>query len=148
MPQSLSNILIHIVFSTKNREPLIARVIAPDLYRYIASISEAHHCPSHQLGGTEDHVHMCCSLARTQTCARLVEEVKTGSSKWMKGKGVAGFAWQNGYGAFSVGEEQLEALRNYVENQPGHHARVSLEDELRELSRRYCIPYDERYVWE
>ena len=150
MPQSLSSVLIHIVFSTKNRVPLIPAEVASDLYRYMTSISRAHGCPAHQIGGTEDHVHICCSLARTQTCAKLVEEIKTGSSKWMKTKkpSLARFAWQNGYGVFSIGEEQLNALRKYIENQPEHHARVSFEEEVRELLGRYRIAYDERYVWD
>ena len=150
MPQSLSNVLIHIVFSTKNRTPLIPAVIAPDLYRYLASISQAHGCPAHEIGGTENHVHICCSLARTQTCAKLVEEIKTGSSKWMKTKTppAAGFAWQNGYGVFSIAEDQLSALKRYIESQPKYHAHISFEEELQELLRRYRITYDERYVWD
>jgi REP element-mobilizing transposase RayT len=86
VPQSLSNILIHIIFSTKNRAPLIPTETAPDLNRYVASISQGHGCPAHQIGGTQNHIHVCCSLARTQTCAKLVEEIKTGFSKWMKAK--------------------------------------------------------------
>ena len=150
MPQSLSNVLIHIIFSTKNRAPSIPAKITPDLYPYLASISRAHGCPTHQIGGTENHVHICCSLARTQTCGKLVQEVKAGSSKWLKTSDppVAGFAWQNGYGVFSIAEDQLGALKKYIEDQPEHHARVTFEEEFRGLLKRYRVPYDERYVWD
>jgi REP element-mobilizing transposase RayT len=150
MPQSLSNILIHIIFSTKNRAPLIPTETAPELYRYMASISQAHCCGAHQIGGTENQAHLWCSLARTETCEKLVEEIKTGSSKWMKAQArVSGtFAWQNGYGAFSVGQDQLDALRKYIEKQAEHHARITFEEEFRELLRRHRIRYDERYVWD
>jgi putative transposase len=149
VPQSLANILLHIVFSTKDRAPLIPAEAASGLYEYPAAISRAYACPAHEVGGTEDHVHICCSLARTQTCANLVEEIKKGSSKWMKARTrpVMGFAWQNGYGAFSIGESQLSAVKDYIRHQPEHHAAVSFEDELRELLRRHGITYDERYLW-
>lgn len=148
MPQSLSNVLIHIIFSTKDRAPLIPTESASGLYGYMASISRAHGCPAHQIGGTENHVHICCSLGRTQTCARLVEEIKTGSSKWMKAKipPVPGFAWQNGYGVFSVSEDQLAAVRKYIEGQPEHHAKMTFEEEFRELLKRYRVMYDDRYI--
>jgi len=150
MPQSLSNIILHIIFSTQYRAPMIPTEQAADLYRYLAAIARAHGCPAHRIGGTENHVHICCSLARTLTCAKLVEEIKTGSSKWMKLQlpQAAGFAWQHGYGAFSVGESQLETLKRYIENQPKHHARFSFEEELREMLRRYGVSYDERYIWD
>jgi len=137
-------------FSTKNRAPLIPTETSSDLYRYLAAIARAHDCPAHRIGGTENHVHICCSLSRTQSCAKLVEEIKTGSSKWMKTQvaSAAGFAWQNGYGAFSVGESQLEALKQYIGNQSEHHARLSYQEEFRDLLMRYGITYDERCVWD
>ncbi len=133
MPQSLPNIILHIIFRTKDRAPLIPRTTAPDVYRYLAFISQAQGCPAHKIGGTKDHVQMCCFLARTQTCARPVAEIRTGSSRWMKTQApsAAGFSWQNGYGAFSVGESQIEAL-----------------EELRELRKRYGTSDDERDVWD
>jgi REP element-mobilizing transposase RayT len=129
---------------------LIPAETASDLHRYLASISLTHGCPAHQVGGTRNHIHICCSLARTQTCAKLVEEIKTGSSKWMKTRipRVAGFAWQNGYGVFSIAEDELSALTRYIESQPKHHARMTFEEELRELLKRYRITYDERYIWD
>lgn len=92
---------------------------------------------------------MCtpAALSLPLTCARLVEELKTGSSKWMKAT-TAGFAWQNGYGAFSIGESQVEPLKRYIADQPRHHARLTFQEEFRELLRRYGVAYDERYVWD
>jgi putative transposase len=150
VPQSLANILLHIIFSTKDRARLIPAEATSDLYEYLAAISRAYACPAHEIGGTENHVHICCSLARTQTCARLIEEMKKGSSKWMKAGArlVAEFAWQNGYGAFSTGDGQLSAVKEYIRRQPAHHAAVSFEDELRELLRQHGITYDERYLWD
>lgn len=150
MPQSLSNILLHIIFSTKNRERLIPAEVTSDLYCYLAAISANHGCTAYQIGGTEDHIHICCSLARTQTCAKLVEEIKTGSSKWLKAKNVPGssFAWQNGYGVFSIGEEQLACLKEYIANQPLHHTQITFAEELRGLLQQYHVRYDERYMWD
>jgi putative transposase len=150
MPQSLSNILLHIIFSTKNRMPLITSDNTSDLYAYIASISRAHGCPVHQIGGTENHIHICCSLARTQTCAKLVEEIKTGATKWIKTKGLAfaSFAWQNGYGAFSIAQDQLDAVKQYIKNQQHHHTKVTFEEEFLALLKRFNVPYDEKYVWD
>jgi putative transposase len=87
MPQSLANVLVHIIFSTKNRSPLIKPEIETELYPYLASIFKACRSPAHQIGGTEDHIHAVCSLSRTITLANLLEEVKKSSSKWIKTKG-------------------------------------------------------------
>jgi REP element-mobilizing transposase RayT len=113
MPQSLANILVHVIFSTKNRVPLILPEIEGELYPYLASICRAHGCPAHAAGGTENHVHIACSLGRTVSVSDLVQEVKRNSSKWIKTKGARyrAFAWQNGYGAFSIGQSQLGALK-------------------------------------
>jgi putative transposase len=150
VPQSLSSILLHIVFSTKHRARLIPAGIAPELHCYLAAVARDHGCPAHEIGGTEDHVHICCSLARVQSCAMLVEELKTCSSKWMKTKAaaLAEFARQNGYGAFSIGEDQLAAVKAYIAKQPEHHATTSFQDELRSVLARHRVAFDERYVWD
>ncbi len=104
MPQSLSSVLVHLVFSTKNREPLISRDIRPQLHGYMVGILNHLKCPSIQTGGVDDHVHILFALHRTKTIAEIVEEVKKSSSKWMKAEGrVKEFSWQSGYGAFSIG---------------------------------------------
>jgi len=150
MPQSLSNVLLHIVFSTKGREPWIDEGIEMELFKYIAGICRNQGCPSHAIGGSDDHIHIACTLGRTITIAKLIEELKTDSSKWMKSSGrkFARFAWQNGYGAFSIGQSQLEDLRAYIANQREHHGRASFQDEFRALLAKYEIEYDERYVWD
>ena len=148
MPQSLSKILVHLVFSTKNRQALIADDTKERLHGYIAGILEHIGCVPIQTGGTADHLHVLFALARTITMSKVVEEVKTGSSKWMKTQGVPSFAWQNGYGAFSVGESQVEAVVRYIQRQEEHHRRRSFKVELRVLLERYHVPLDERFAWD
>lgn len=106
MAQSLSNVLLHLVFSTKNRHPWNNVEIEDELFKYIAGICRELKCPAHKIGAADDHIHIVCSLTRTLSISKLVEEIKTGSSKWIKTKGdrYNGFAWQNGYGAFSIGQ--------------------------------------------
>lgn len=150
MPQSLSNILLHIVFSTKERRPLIRPAIERELYRYLASVCRACDSPAHEVGGTQDHVHIICSLARTTTVSGLLEEVKKRSSKWIKTKGkeYRFFAWQRGYGAFSIGTSQLPAVSRYVAQQKEHHKKRGFKAEFLALLRRYGVAYDEQYVWD
>ena len=148
MPQSLAKILVHVVFSTKNREPMIAGEIRPALHAYITGILENLRCPSLQTGDTADHVHTLLSLGRTWTVADVVEEVKKSSSKSMKQQGIASFFWQGGYGAFSIGESQLRALVSYIGEPEEHHRHLSFQEEFRRLLERYGVAYDERYVWD
>lgn len=150
MAQSLSNILLHLVFSTRQRQRWIDESIADELHDYIGGTCRELKCQPHRVGGTEDHVRIACSLSRAMSVAKLIEEIKTSSSKWIKTKGhrYSNFSWQSGYGAFSVGQSQLGDLRNYIIHQLEHHARVSFQDEFRKLLERYEIPYDEQYVWD
>jgi putative transposase len=150
MPQSLANILVHIVFSTKNRVPLILAEIEPELHPYVASICRECRSPAHQIGSTDDHVHIVCSLGRTMAVATLLEEIKKSTSKWMKTKGnqYAQFSWQAGYGAFSIGQSQLDAVKHYIAGQREHHHRRTFQEEFRDFLAKYQVPYDERYVWD
>ena len=150
MPQSLSSILIHLIFSTKNREPFISEVIEKELHPYMAKIFRELKSPSLTIGGTDDHVHILFSLGRTITIADIVEEVKTESSKWIKTKGqeFENFYWQRGYGAFSIGQSQVTTLKRYIARQRIHHQRVTFQDEYRKFLKSYGIDYDERYVWD
>jgi REP element-mobilizing transposase RayT len=150
MAQSLSNILLHIVFSTKNRRPVIDQNIELELYKYLATACNTLECSSHRIGGVEDHIHIACSLSRTISVSRLVQELKQDTSKWIKTKGpqYSDFAWQNGYGAFSIGQSQLDDLKRYIANQREHHRRITFQDEFRDLLKRYEITFDERYVWD
>jgi putative transposase len=150
MPQSLSSILIHLIFSTKNREPFITPAIEPELHPYMASIFRALKSPSLTIDGTNDHVHILFSLSRIIKIADLVEEVKTESSKWIKTKGTEfrNFHWQKGYGAFSIGQSQVPIVKRYIAQQKPHHQRVTFQDEYRKFLKSYGIDYDERYVWD
>lgn len=150
MPQSLSRILIHLVFSTKNRERVLSPGIQSELHPYLAGILDNIQCPSLQVGGVEDHVHMLFGLSRTRTMADVVETVKTSSSKWIKTKdaGSADFRWQSGYGAFSVSQSDADAVISYIRNQARHHQKMTFQDEYRRLLERYQVAFDERYMWD
>jgi REP element-mobilizing transposase RayT len=150
MSQSLAAILVHIVFSTKNREPLIQPAIEPELFAYIAKICQSARSPALIINGMPDHIHMLVNLGRSKSVADLVEEVKSSSSAWMKtkGHGFEQFYWQNGYGAFSIGQSGMKPLKDYIFRQKELHLRRSFQEELRLLFRRYGIQHDERFVWD
>ena len=150
MPQSLSSILIHLIFSTKNRDPFLTPDIDAELYPYMASIFKALKSPALIINGASDHLHTVFSLSRVMTIADVVEEVKTESSKWIKSKGreFRNFYWQSGYGAFSIGQSQVPTVRRYIGRQKQHHRRVTFQDEYRKFLKAYDVEYDERYVWD
>ena len=149
MPQSLSQIYVHLVFSTKGREPFISTAIQPKLHAYLAGTLNAIDCPAITVGGMPEHVHLLFRLARTMTLSEVVKAAKVESSKWMKEEGGLGeFAWQAGYGAFSVGASQLETVVHYIQNQAEHHAERSFQEEFRRMLGLYQISYNEAYVWD
>lgn len=148
MAQTLSLNLIHIVFSTKQRIPLISEEISSALHAYMAGTARRLDCECFRVGGVQDHVHLALRLASTRTSAKVVSEIKTASSVWMKQQGVAKFAWQRGYGLFSVGPADLGALIRYIDGQRQHHAKRSFQDEMRGFCEKYHVAIDERYVWD
>ncbi|TDU66222.1 REP element-mobilizing transposase RayT [Prosthecobacter fusiformis] len=149
MPQSLAQIYVHLVFSTKGRESWVAEMIQPGLYAYLAGTLNAIACPVLCVGGMPDHVHVLFRLARTVALSDAVKAVKVESSKWMKEEGGVGeFAWQGGYGAFSVSASQVEAVTHYIRNQEQHHTGRSFQEEFRKLLDVYQIEYNEAYVWD
>ena len=150
MSQSLADILVHFVFSTKNREPLIDPNIEVQLYPFLVSICSTHKCYAHKIGGTADHLHFCVSLHRTATISSLVEDLKKNSSRWLKTKGqqFQEFSWQRGYGAFSVSASHKDAVLGYIENQKEHHKKISFQDEYRMILRKYNVAFNENYVWD
>jgi len=150
MPQSLSYILTHIVFSTKDRAPMLDATVRPALHAYLATVARNVDCECFRVGGVADHVHLAVRLSRTLTMAKLIEELKTSSSKWLKTQSpaLASYAWQRGYGAFSVGPSDLNALLQYIDNQEEHHRTRTFQDEYRAFFTKYGIEYDERYVWD
>jgi putative transposase len=151
MSQSLAKILVHTVFSTKQRRPLLRdKLLRDELHHYIGGILTNLECQPIITGGANDHVHVLCALSRTCDAAEMVKELKRGSSLWIKTKtaDLNDFAWQSGYGIFSIGFSQIESVRHYIEGQDEHHRTVSFQDEYRQLLKRYEIQFDERYVWD
>jgi REP element-mobilizing transposase RayT len=150
MPQSLSEILVHLVFSTKNREPFLRDSIEGELYAYGTTVLKNLDCPALAMNGTADHVHALIRLSRTKTVADVVEELKTSTSKWIKTKGpnFRGFHWQSGYGAFSVSPSNAAQVVDYIRQQKKHHRGQSFQDEFRALLAKHGISLDERYVWD
>ena len=151
MPQSLAKILVHTVCSTKDRRPYLRDpALRDELHRYLGGILTNLDCQPVIVGGVQDHVHLLSVLSRTCPPADMVKEVKRGSSLWIKQRDPAlrGFSWQNGYGIFSIGFSQIKEVRDYIAGQAAHHRKVSFQDELRALLRRYEIAFDERYVWD
>mgnify|MGYP000887653131 FL=1 len=150
MSQSLSCVLLHIIFSTKDKYPFIQPDIETDLFSYTAAIARKQGCPAIIINGMPDHIHVFCNLSRTITIAQLVEEVKTSTSKWIKSKSpdYQKFQWQTGYGVFSVSQSKMMTVKGYVENQKEHHRMQSFREEYRIFLREYGVAYDERYVWD
>jgi REP element-mobilizing transposase RayT len=150
MPQSLAKIYIHTIFSTKNRNPLLANEWRDELFHVLGGTANNLGCQSLIVGGVADHVHMLFQLGRTIAIADAVGKIKSTSSNWVnQTRGLpAEFHWQAGYAAFSVSQSNVESVRDYIRRQPEHHARQSFQDELREWLRRYEIEWNETYVWD
>ena len=151
MPQSLVQIYLHIVFSTKHREPLLADATFRErTHGYLMGTLENLGCPRLKIGGVADHVHILCRLSRTIEVADLVRDLKRDSSKWIKEQNprLGHFHWQSGYGAFSVSPSHVDALCAYIANQEEHHRQESFQDEFRRLCHKYGVDFDERYVWD
>ncbi len=150
MPQSLASVLVHLVFSTKHREPLITETIEPELHKYLSTVFRGCDSPALLVGGYNDHIHALFSLSRKWAIADIVEEVKTSSSKWIKTKGdeFRQFHWQSGYGAFSVSQSNVEQVKTYIANQREHHGKQDFQHGYRFLLKKYEIEFDERYVWD
>jgi putative transposase len=151
MPQSLAKILVHTVFSTKDRYPFLSnKPLREELHQYIGGILSNLDCQPIIVGGVADHVHFLCALSRTCEASEVMKETKRGSSLWLKTKSadLHEFAWQSGYGIFSIGSSQIEAARTYIAGQEEHHRKISFQDEFREILRRYQIEFDEGYVWD
>jgi REP element-mobilizing transposase RayT len=150
MGQSLSNILIHGVFSTKNRAPWISCGIRPKLHAYLGGLLRNQGCCPLEIGGVEDHVHVLFILARTVTVADGISILKANSSRWLKSQGhdLEPFQWQSGYGAFSVDSSQVEVVRRYIREQESHHRQACFQEEYRSFLREHGIQFDEKYVWD
>lgn len=150
MGQSLNKIYVHLVFSTKNRQPVIDDFIKDELFSYLGGICRNLECNSIQVGGYKDHVHILCLLSKKIALMKLLEEIKSNSSKWIKTKGTEfkDFYWQNGYGAFSVNPTEIEIVKKYIINQKEHHQKRSFQEEYLAFLNKYNVEYDEKYLWE
>lgn len=150
MAQTLTSVLVHIVFSTKHRADLITPEVEPELFAYMGGILKNENSVLLASGGTMNHVHLLVSQSKNVALSDLVKEVKQGSSKWIKTQGqeFADFHWQDGYGAFTIGKSQVATLRSYFAKQKVHHQKQTFEDELRQVLQNYEVEYDERYLWD
>jgi REP element-mobilizing transposase RayT len=151
MGQSLAQIYVHLIFSTKGREPvLIDADLRERTHAYLAGICRNQDSPALIIGGTEDHVHALCRLGKQIAISDLVRELKRDSSTWIKTQhgDVSGIHWQAGYGAFSISPGHVVDLKPYIANQIEHHRQESFQDEIRRVCSKYGVEIDERYVWE
>ena len=150
MGQSLVKNYIHIVFSTKHRESLIPDSIELELHNYLGGICNHLECQVVKVGGYKDHIHILCLLSKKTTLVKLMEQLKSNSSKWIKTKGneYSNFYWQDGYGAFSVNPSEIEIVVNYIANQKEHHSKKTFQAEYKAFLKKYRVEYDEKYVWD
>jgi putative transposase len=148
MPQSLSKIYIHVVFSTKYRRPLISEEIRQNAQAYFVQVGANLGSFTEEIFIMPDHIHWLCTLPRTITVADLVKNVKISTSIKYKTITQCNFEWQKGYGAFSVSESGLVPVKNYIKNQHDHHKKTYYQDEFRRFLEEYRIEYDEKYVWD
>ena len=151
MPQSLTQLYVHLVFSTKNREPWITPELRPQTHQYIGGVCKRLESQPLQVGGVSDHVHVLALLSKKLAPTEFVKEVKSRSSRWVKdqlGNNRNQFAWQAGYGLFSVSPGHVDVLREYIQNQDTHHRNETYQDELRRLFKKYEVTFDEKYVWD
>jgi len=150
VPQSLSQLYVHLAFSTKNREPLLPVPLRASMHAYLATVLNNSGSPAIRVGGTSDHIHALFRLSKNHSLADTVEEIKTSSSKWIKtqARALANFHWQSGYAGFSVSPAEVQKVAEYIINQETHHRVVSFQEEFRKLLESHGIEYDERYVWD
>ena len=149
MAQSLTKITVHIVFSTKNRQPILSTAIRNDLFAYIVGILNSLDCVTLSINGTEDHVHILTVMAKTISLSKMMQDVKGGSSRWLNAQTTIAepFAWQAGYGAFSVSESQISKVVDYIAGQEEHHRTTTFQDELISLLKKHKIEFEEQHIW-
>src|SRR5258708_11188840 len=146
MPQSLARLWVHLIFSTKDRYPFLSdKTTRLSMHAYLATVLRSHDCETVIVGGIDDHVHALFALSRTHSIAHVVQEIKRTSSAWIKEKSHAQrqFHWQSGYGAFSVGQSQLDRVTRYIEQQEERHCGSSFQDEFRSFLKKYKVEHDE-----
>jgi REP element-mobilizing transposase RayT len=151
MPQSLTQIYLHIIFSTKDRQPFFKdKTIRERVHAYLTGICRNLECSSLFVGGVEDHVHLLTRHSKNISVANFLRELKRESSKWIKTLDPAfkKFHWQNGYGVFSLSPSHVEVVKKYIQNQEEHHRRETFQEEFQRICRKYGVEIDARYVWD
>lgn len=147
MPHTYTNLLFHIVFSTKDRIPFIKSDLEERLYEYIGGTIRGLGAICLEIGGVEDHIHILVKLKPTLNISKFLEKLKPSVTKWARSIIHPKFEWQDGYGAFSIGESQIPAVRKYIRNQKEHHKKQSFEDEFKSMLTQAGIEFDEKYLW-
>ena len=150
MPQSLANLHVHLIFSTKGRVPILSDAIREPLHAYMAKVLQNLNCVVVIINSVEDHIHLLFDLARTVSVSDAVKDVKSSSSQWLKTQGpsFSTFAWQAGFSIFAVSASNVEAVRRYIASQQIHHQKKSFQDEYRQILRKHGVAFDERFVWD
>ena len=150
MSQSLAKLYVHLVFSTKGRTETLPKQHLSEVHAYVAEILNQNHCPAIVVGGTANHIHILYVQSKTMTLSDTVRLVKSNSSKWINEKNghFNPFAWQDGYGAFSISQSHVDAVTNYIKGQEEHHAKTSFQDEFRRLCQLYDVELNEKYGWD
>jgi putative transposase len=147
MSRTFTNLLTHVVFSTKDRAPSIVREVKLELHAYLGGLTRELKGKAYGINGTSDHVHMLISLPANVSISEAMRFIKSNSSGWVNDKWRKAFAWQLGYGAFSVSKSNMPAVLKYIAQQEAHHRRISFKDEFVDFLRKHEIEYDERYIW-
>jgi putative transposase len=150
MSHSYSRLLVHLIFSTKNRQPLITDNIREELHAYLIGILRNLESPSIRLNSTDDHIHILFLQSKNKALENIVEEIKRGSSKWIKTKGpeFSDFYWQTGYAAFSVGQKGIDNVVAYISNQQEHHKSLSYIDEIKDMFQKLGLDFDEKHFFD
>ena len=150
MPSTFTNLLYHIIFSTKNRIPLITKNLKEELYKYIGGIIRAEGGVQIEIGGIEDHIHILAKFKPTHSVSEMLNKIKSNSSKWANDHKMKyrRFGWQDGYAAFTVSESQAPIVAEYIRNQEEHHRKQTFQEELVALLERHGIKYDPKYLWD
>ncbi|HEY0547189.1 MAG TPA: IS200/IS605 family transposase [Pyrinomonadaceae bacterium] len=150
MSHSFCNLLMHCVFSTKERRPLMTLDLKERLFPYLGGIARENKMKALSIGGIEDHVHLLLSVPATMAVAKAMQLIKGGSSKWIHDNFPAhrAFSWQEGYGAFSIGISDVNRTIDYIEHQAEHHQRQDFKQEFLAFLKKHGIEYDERYIWD
>ena len=150
MPQSLSKVYVHIVFSTKDHYPFIQSAVENELFAYIGGIIKINGGILLKINSVSDHIHILSTLPKNISQSKFLEEIKRNNSRWIKTKGenYLKFAWQKGYGVFSVSNSKLNSVSNYIQNQKEKHKKISFKEEFIRFLKEYGIDYDEKYLWD